>query len=111
MEVEQSLPVATTISEKTAFMEAVAVGLEDISAFNEAGSTVEDQNCDDDEPSVVPAETPRHNKPSLLRYRSALQDAFTELNSVILQEDFVQSQTLMKLESLLSEELDRVRKL
>ncbi|PXF47679.1 hypothetical protein BWQ96_02541 [Gracilariopsis chorda] len=111
IEVEQGLPVAETISKKTAFMEAVAVGLEDILAFNGAGSTVEDQNCDEDEPSVVPAETPRHSKPSLLWYRSALQDAFTELNSVMLQEDFVQSQTPMKLKSLLSEELDRVRKL
>ncbi|PXF39547.1 hypothetical protein BWQ96_10756 [Gracilariopsis chorda] len=110
MEVEQSLPVAETISDKTAFMEAVAIGFQDISAFNEAGSTVEDQNCHDDEPSFVPAETPRHSKPSLLRYRSALQGAFTELDGAMLQEDFIQSQTPMKLK-LLPEELDRARKL
>ncbi|PXF49455.1 Tigger transposable element-derived protein 4 [Gracilariopsis chorda] len=111
LEVEQSLPVAETISEKTAFMEAIAVGLEDISAFNEVESTVEDQNFDDDEPSVVPAETLRHSKPSVLRYPSALQDEFTELNSAMLPEDFVQSQTPMKLKSIYPEKLDRVRKL
>lgn len=112
MATESSVPVAECVTEQTALNQALELGLGGFGAFK---NTEHDQSGDDtdmeDEPSTVAAEAQTGRKPSLSRYRAALEALSEEIKCLMTEEDLVQSELPSSLKTLLAEEQSRVRRL
>ena len=112
MATEGSLPMAESISEESAFGQAIDIVFGDFGEFN---SIEQDQfNADSDREdgrSTVPVKDRAGRKPSLARYRGALEVLSNELSYIMTEANLVQSGPLSSLKSLLYEEQSRVRRL
>ena len=112
MGTESSVAVVECVTEQTALRQAVDLGLGGFGAFK---NTEHDRSGGDtdteDEPSTVPAEAQTGRKPSLCRYRAALEALSEEVKCLMTEADLVQSGLPSNLKALLAEEQSRARRL
>lgn len=92
MAFEDCLPISESVTEDIALTEAFEVGLQEVKGFPRDEEQQPEEDCEDDIPGTVPCEMQNVLKPSLSRYRGALEVLSVELNALMGRDRWVRSE-------------------